>query len=61
MEKFKLMADLSDDELGNLPKMAYGCVNNISDENGMLKLLPWDYCKDLPTGSHFACQGNISL
>eukprot|EP00795_Rhopilema_esculentum_P013519 gene13519-4401_t len=42
LEKFKLMADLSDKELGNLPKMAYGCVNNISDENGMLKLLLWD-------------------
>ena len=36
LEKFKSMASISDNELGNLPAMAYGCVNNISDDNGML-------------------------
>lgn len=34
LQKIKSMADLSDDELGNLPAMAFGCVNNMSGENG---------------------------
>eukprot|EP00794_Sanderia_malayensis_P017669 gene17669-19431_t len=37
MDKFKNMAELSDKELGNLPAMAYGCVNNISDDNVSLQ------------------------
>ncbi len=35
LDKFKKMADVSEEELGNLPAMAYGCVNNMSDDNGM--------------------------
>lgn len=37
LEKFKSMASISDNELGNLPAMAYGCVNNISDDNESLQ------------------------
>ena len=32
------MAELSDEELGVLPRTAYGCVNNLSYENGL-----WNY------------------
>ena len=35
LSKFKSMAELSDGDLNILPKTAYGCVNNLSCENGL--------------------------
>ena len=35
LNKFKAMAELSDGDLNILPKTAYGCVNNLSCENGL--------------------------
>ena len=47
LNKFKTMVQLSDSELGTLPKVAYGCVNNLSCENGLWIFNYNNYLHDL--------------